>query len=76
MSENMQLRAEREAAQNSRYRWLGELPRWQTQQRLQRSQLLVVSSRMEGAPNVASEALAAGVPMLSSQISGMEGPAG
>jgi putative glycosyltransferase (TIGR04348 family) len=73
MSENMQLRAEREAAHNPRYRWLGELPRWQTQQRLQRSQLLVVSSRMEGAPNVASEALAAGVPMLSSQISGMQG---
>ncbi len=73
MTESMQCRAEREAAQNPRYRWLGELPRWQTQQRLQRSQLLVVSSRMEGAPNVASEALAAGVPMLSSRISGMEG---
>ncbi|MCP3694003.1 MAG: glycosyltransferase, partial [Planctomycetaceae bacterium] len=73
MTVSMQGRAEREAAQNPRYRWLGELPRWQTQQRLQRSQLLVVSSRMEGAPNVASEALAAGVPMLSARISGMEG---
>jgi len=73
MSENMRDRAEREVLHNPRYHWLGELPRWQARQRLQRSRLLVVSSRLEGAPNVASEALAAGVPMLSSRISGMEG---
>lgn len=73
LSQGMQRRATREMAQNVRYRWLGQLPRWQTLQRLRRSQLIVVSSRLEGAPNVASEALAAEVPMLSSRISGMVG---
>ena len=73
LSDRMQKLAEQEMAQNPRYRWLGALPRWQTLQRLRRSQLVVVSSRLEGAPNVASEALAAGVPMLSSRISGMVG---
>ena len=73
LSPAMEQRAVREMAQNARYRWLGQLPRWQALQRLRRSQLVVVSSRLEGAPNVASEALAAEVPMLSSRISGMIG---
>ena len=73
LSPAMEQRAVREMAQNVRYRWLGQLPRWQALQRLRRSQLVVVSSRLEGAPNVASEALAAGVPILSSRISGMIG---
>ena len=73
LSPAMKQRAIREMAQNVRYRWLGQLPRWQAWQRLRRSQLVVVSSRLEGAPNVASEALAAEVPMLSSRISGMIG---
>lgn len=73
LSDRMQRRAEQEMGQNPRYRWLGSLPRWQTLQRLRRSQLVVISSRLEGAPNVASEALAAGVPILSTRISGMVG---
>ena len=60
-------------ATNPRYRWLGELPRWQAIRHMRRSRLLVISSKMEGCPNVATEALAAGVPMLSTRISGMIG---
>lgn len=73
LSPAMEERATREMARNARYHWLGQLPRWKTLQRLRRSRLVVVSSRLEGAPNVASEALAADVPMLSSHISGMIG---
>jgi glycosyltransferase involved in cell wall biosynthesis len=61
---------------NPRYRWLGELPRWKALQRLARSRLTIVSSRLEGGPNVVSEALVAGVPVLSSRISGVIGMLG
>jgi len=73
LSGAMARRARQEMARNPRYRWLGELPRWLAVQAIRRSRLLVVSSKLEGAPNVASEALAAGVPILSSHISGMIG---
>ncbi len=69
----MQRRATRESKRNPRYRWLGEVPRWRARRLIARSRLLVVSSKAEGCPNVASEALAAGVPILSSEISGMIG---
>lgn len=76
LSPSWQEKAQRETQRNPRYRWLGELPPWKARRLMQRSRLLVVSSKMEGAPNVASEALAAGVPMLSSKISGMIGMLG
>ena len=66
-------RARREAASNRRYRWLGEMPHWKARKMLARARMLVVSSKLEGAPNVASEALAASVPMISTKISGMVG---
>jgi glycosyltransferase involved in cell wall biosynthesis len=58
---------------NPRYRWLGEVPREEALMILGRGRLLVVSSCVEGAPNVASEAIALGVPVLSTKISGMIG---
>ena len=73
LSPAMARRARREAATNDRFVWLGELPRGQTLRRLRRSRLLVVSSRLEGGPNVVCEALAAGVPILSSEIDGVTG---
>lgn len=73
LSAAMARRAEREAAINPRFHWLGELPRWQTLRRLRRSRLLVVSSHLEGGPNVVCESLAAGVPILSSRIDGVIG---
>ena len=63
-------------AQDSRYRWIGEVPRWQARRILARSRLLVLSSRMEGGANVISEALVDGVPVVASRIPGSEGMLG
>jgi putative glycosyltransferase (TIGR04348 family) len=60
-------------ARDPRYRWLGEVPRWQARYILERSDALVLSSRMEGGANVVSEAIAAGVPVLASHIPGNVG---
>jgi putative glycosyltransferase (TIGR04348 family) len=73
LSERMAVRARAEMNVNSRYRWLGELPHWKTQQRLARSRLLVLSSKMEGGANVISEAVAVSTPVVSSRISGSIG---
>lgn len=59
-----------------RYRWLGELPHWKVRRLLSRSRLLVQSSVMEGGANTISEALAAGVPVVASEISGNVGMLG
>jgi putative glycosyltransferase (TIGR04348 family) len=73
LSEAMAEQAAAEMAENSRYRWLGELPRWQARQVLARSHLLSLTSEMEGGANVISEALAASVPIVASRISGSLG---
>ncbi|MGH3518738.1 MAG: selenoneine biosynthesis selenosugar synthase SenB [Haloechinothrix sp.] len=65
--------ADAESRRNPRYTWLGELPRLSALQLLARSRLLVLTSRHEGGANVISEALAAGVPVLSSRIPGSVG---
>jgi putative glycosyltransferase (TIGR04348 family) len=68
--------AQIEAADNPRYRWAGELPYWMTRRIMARSQLLVITSRMEGSSNVLSEALASSVPVLASRIPGLMGTLG
>ncbi|MFH2211999.1 MAG: selenoneine biosynthesis selenosugar synthase SenB [Pseudomonadota bacterium] len=68
--------AEALAQQDSRYHWLGELPHWRTMQKLAQSHLMVISSRMEGGANVICEAVAAGVPVIASDISGNIGMLG
>lgn len=65
--------ARREMAENPRYRWLGELPQAQALALLAGSRLLVLTSRLEGGANVVSEAIAQGVPVLSTRISGSVG---
>lgn len=65
--------ARRETATNGRYRWLGEVPRWRALRVLARSRLLVLTSILEGGANVVSEAIAAGVPVVSSRIPGSIG---
>jgi putative glycosyltransferase (TIGR04348 family) len=70
---DMDRQARREAADNPRYRWLGDRPRWQALRVLARCRLLVQSSRLEGGANTISEAIAADVPVLSSHISGSVG---
>lgn len=62
--------AQCQEAESSRYRWLGERPQWEAKRILGRSRLLVVSSRLEGGANVASEAVVLGVPVLASKIPG------
>ena len=69
----MERQARREERVNPRYRWLGELTRGRALRLLRRSRLLVLSSRLEGGANAASEALVAGLPVLASHIPGNVG---
>ena len=63
-------------ASEPRYRWLGPLSHAQTRQRLKRSHLMVLASRMEGGANVIIEAVTCAVPVLASDISGNRGMLG
>ena len=66
----MAARAEAEARTNPRYCWLGEQPRSRVRRILARSDVCVLSSRIEGGANVLSEAIVASVPILASRIDG------
>ena len=59
-----------------RYRWLGNLPHAVTRQLLRRSDLMAISSKMEGGANVIIEAVTSGVPVLASDIPGNRGMLG
>lgn len=69
-------RAARESASNPRYEWRGEVSRQEALTLLARSDLLAVTSRLEGAGNVVSEALACGVPVVASDAGGLVGMLG
>jgi putative glycosyltransferase (TIGR04348 family) len=73
LSADMAEQAAAEAAENPRYRWLGDLPRPHALRTLARCRLLALTSQLEGGANVVSEAIAAGVPVLSSHIAGSVG---
>jgi putative glycosyltransferase (TIGR04348 family) len=73
LSEEMGRAAGAEAAGNPRYRWLGERPRRQALRILARCRLLVLTSLSEGGANAVSEAVAVGVPVLSSRVAGSVG---
>jgi dimethylhistidine N-methyltransferase len=73
LSPEMQLAAEREQAGNPRYRWLGPLGHDEARALIAGTKLHVLTSRSEGGANVVSEALAAGVPVISSRIDGSLG---
>lgn len=62
--------AKAEMARNPRYIWRGEVPGWAVRREFVKTQLMVISSIMEGGANVVSEALVAGVPVIASDISG------
>ena len=76
LDDDLRKAAQAEAEKNPRYRWAGELPYWMTRRVLARSQLVVISSKMEGSSNVLSEALASSVPVLASKIPGLMGTLG
>lgn len=65
--------AEREAASNPRWRWLGAQPPATTLQLVARARLLAITSRLEGGANVISEALAVGTPVIATEIDGSVG---
>lgn len=58
------------------YQWLGDQPHAATRQHLKHSDLMVITSRMEGGANVVIEAVTSGVPVLASDISGNRGMLG
>lgn len=66
-------RARAESSANSRYRWLGDVPRQDAMGHLTAARLLLLTSRLEGGANAVSEALAAGVPVLSTRVDGSVG---
>lgn len=68
--------AEDEARTNPRYDWRGQVSRGRALRTLARSRLLALTSRSEGGANVVSEALACGVPVVSSRIAGSVGMLG
>src|SRR5581483_4044483 len=69
-------RARAEMERNPRYRWIGEVPHWKARQLLAASDLLSLTSVMEGSANVLSEAIASSVPVVASKISGLIGTLG
>lgn len=68
--------AEDEVRTNPRYVWLGRTSRIRALRTLARARLLSLTSRSEGGANVVSEALACGVPVVSSRIAGSVGMLG
>lgn len=73
LDEGLARRAREEEATNPRYRWLGSRSRAEALRILSACRLLALTSRSEGGANVVSEALAAGVPILSTAIPGSIG---
>ena len=76
LSPDMAEQARREMDRNPRYRWLGDVSRGKALRILARCRLLVQSSLLEGGANTISEAIVAGVPVVSSEISGSIGMLG
>jgi len=62
-----------ERASGGRWTWLGARSRVDALDLLASSRLLVLTSRSEGGANVVTEAIAAGVPVLSTRIDGSRG---
>ena len=76
LDEKLAAKARAEAAANSRYLWLGQFSHNKTRAFLARSDLVCITSKMEGSSNVLSEALASGVPVVCSKIPGLVGTLG
>lgn len=73
LDEDLGAQADAETEANPRYRWLGPLSFDRARAVLAGSRLLVLSSTDEGGANVVSEAIVAGVPVLSTNIPGSRG---
>jgi len=73
MTDHMKSAAEKEAEENPRYRWIGEVTREEAMQQIAGSDLLVNSSLIEGGAAVVCESVVAGTPILATQIAGNVG---
>ncbi len=73
LSASMAARATAEQQRSPRYRWVGERPHRGALALLARSDVLVLSSRLEGGANVIGEACALGVAILATRIDGTVG---
>jgi putative glycosyltransferase (TIGR04348 family) len=73
LGDDMAAQARAAAASIRRYQWLGELHRREALRVLSRCRLLSLTSQLEGGANVISEAVALGVPVVSSYIAGSIG---
>lgn len=73
MTSESAARAKAEERINTRYKWLGEQAPARVGKILERCQLFVLSSKMEGGANALGEAIVAGVPVLASRIPGSLG---
>ena len=62
---------EREAAENPRFRWLGEIGYAETARLMAHAQLTVVSSQFEGGGRVVGESIVLGTPVLGSRCAGV-----
>ncbi|HSN89828.1 MAG TPA: selenoneine biosynthesis selenosugar synthase SenB [Anaeromyxobacteraceae bacterium] len=69
-------RARAAMAEEPRYSWRGDRPRREALGTLAGSAIALVTSRLEGGSNAVSEALAAGVPVLSTRVDGSVGVLG
>ena len=68
LSPEFEAAALQEVNSNPRYQWLGPVEFETCQQHLARSQIVVLTSRVEGAPSVISEAIVNRVPVLATRI--------
>jgi putative glycosyltransferase (TIGR04348 family) len=73
LDESLSVKAQAESGQNPRYRWIGQRSHKKTRELLAQSDLVCITSKMEGSSNVLSEALASNVPVIASRISGLIG---
>ncbi len=73
MNEQMERAAKSYNENLERYQWIGEVGHLDALQMLAKSNLMVISSRMEGGAHVVSEAIALGIPVIASDIPGNRG---
>ncbi len=72
-TKNWERNARLEMAKNRRYQWYGEISQSLLQVKFSQADLLVLPSRMEGGANIISEAIMAGLPVITSNIEGSTG---
>jgi len=73
MEENFSTQARKLEKEDSRYRWIGQRTHQNTLRWLASSDLMVISSIMEGGAHVVSEAISLGIPVIASNIAGNRG---